>query len=127
MRMSYAILGTLLGLALGLIPGLFHGPIPEKWSFYYYGDTPINGAFVVWGYYVARMSVGVLVGVSVWPSQWWLRGPLAGVFVMLPLGMVALANPLCGSSCMFWNTFSAALVGFLVGLIAFVVTGKSRL
>jgi hypothetical protein len=126
MRGSYGLLCAALGLVLGLVPGFFHGPIPEKWSYYYYADTPIDGAFVVWGYYAARMSIGVLVGVSVWPPQWWLRGPLAGAFLMLPLGLVALANPLCGTSCMFWNTFSAALVGFLVGLVAFLVTGRDH-
>ncbi|HEY5622821.1 MAG TPA: hypothetical protein VIV14_03595 [Gammaproteobacteria bacterium] len=89
---------TALGLILGWAPMVFHGPIPEKWSYFYYGQTPIDGVMLVRAYYVARLSIGLLVGVTVWPQQWYLRGPLCGAFAMLPLGVVALANPLCGGS-----------------------------
>jgi len=126
-RLPYPIVCVLLGLVLGWIPGMLHGPIPEKWSYYYYGQTPIDGIAIVRGYYVARLSVGLLVGITAWPQQWWLRGPLCGALLMLPLGMVALANPLCGAECMFWNTLSAGLVGLVVGGLAFLLTGKSRL
>lgn len=126
MRLPYPLVCLLLGLALGWIPGVLHGPIPEKWSYYYYGQTPIDGAKIVWAYYVARLSIGLLVGLTAWPLQWWIRGPLCGLLMLLPLGVVALANPLCGGACMFWNTFTASLLGFLVAAGAFLLTGKAR-
>jgi hypothetical protein len=92
------LLCTLLGLVLGWAPMFVHGPIPEKWSYYYYGQTPIDGAMLVRAYYFARLSIGLLVGVTAWPAAWYLRGPLCGAFAMLPLGIVALANPLCGGT-----------------------------
>jgi hypothetical protein len=68
-----------------------HGPIPEKYNVLY-----IHGATVVWGWYVARLLIGFIVGISIWPQRWWLRGPLCGVLTMLPLGFVSLATPGCG-------------------------------
>ena len=70
---------------------LFHGPIPEKWTYF-----NVDGSVLVQGYYFARLSIGVWVGLTSVPSRWYLRGPLCGALSMLPLGFVALANPLCG-------------------------------
>jgi hypothetical protein len=58
----------------------------------------MNGQLVVWAYYVARLLIGVAVGATAWPGRWFLRGPLCGAFVMFPLGIVALSNPLCGGT-----------------------------
>jgi hypothetical protein len=90
-RLPYVVVCTAVGLAIGWTPMLFHGPIPEKWSYFY-----VNGAILVWGYYVARLSIGLWVGITATPARWYLRGPLCGALTMLPLGFVALANPLCG-------------------------------
>jgi hypothetical protein len=87
----YPLVCALLGLALGWIPALLHGPIPQKFDVLY-----VRGAVAVWGWYTARLLIGVLVGVTVWPARWWLRGPLCGLVMMLPLGFVVLATPGCG-------------------------------
>jgi hypothetical protein len=87
----YPVVCTLIGLALGWLPTLVHGPIPEKFDVLY-----IRGAVAVWGYYVARCLIGFLVGVTVWPGRWWLRGPMCGLLMLLPLTIVALATPGCG-------------------------------
>ena len=89
--LSYVPLCTVIGLAIGWVPMLFHGPIPEKWDYYY-----VDGSIMVWGYYVARASIGWWVGTTTFPPQWFLRGPLCGALVMIPLGFIALGNPLCG-------------------------------
>jgi hypothetical protein len=95
-KVPYPLFCAVLGAVLGVLPSFFHGPIPEKWSYFNYGTTAIDGATLVWGYYIARGLIGVLVGTTVWPGAWFLRGPLCGVVMMVPLGVVALANPLCG-------------------------------
>lgn len=92
----YPLFCAVLGAVLGWIPMYFHGPIPEKWSYFYYGQTPVDGATLVWAYYAARLSIGGLVGVVGSPRAWYVRGPLCGLYAMFPLGIVALANPLCG-------------------------------
>jgi hypothetical protein len=56
----------------------------------------IRGDVAVWAYYAARLSIGFWVGVGSWPRPWWLRGPLTGFLVMLPITFVALAMPGCG-------------------------------
>lgn len=117
--LHYTALCAVLGVVLGWIPGLVHGPIAEKWSFY-----GIAGGTLVWGYAFARMSIGLWVGMTGSPPQWYLRGPLCGALAMLPLGFVALANPMCGAPCMGWNTLSGAAVGFAVGGLAWSITGK---
>jgi hypothetical protein len=91
--MPYPLLCTLLGLAIGWWPRLVHGPIPYKFNV-----LGLQGAVAVWGWYAARLLIGFLVGVSVWPRPWWLRGPLCGALAMLPLGLVALATPGCGGT-----------------------------
>jgi hypothetical protein len=80
-----------LGLLLGWIPLWLHGPIREKFDVLY-----IQGSLAVWGWYVARMSIGFWIGVSTWPRPWWLRGPLFGFLALLPLTLVSLAMPGCG-------------------------------
>ena len=90
-RVPYPLLCALLGLALGWLPVLLHGPIPEKFNILY-----IRGSIAVWAFYSARLSIGLWVGISVWPARWWLRGPLVGLLAMLPLGLLALATPRCG-------------------------------
>jgi len=70
---------------------VLHGPIPEKFDLLY-----IRGAIAVWAWYAARLMIGFLVGFSVWPRRWWVRGPLCGLLALLPPGLVALATPGCG-------------------------------
>jgi hypothetical protein len=41
---------TLLGAALGWLPILIHGPIPEKFDLLH-----IRGAIAVWGFYLAPL------------------------------------------------------------------------
>lgn len=95
-----------------------HGPIPEKYNLLY-----IQGAVAVWGWYSARLLIGVLVGITVWPRRWWLRGPLCGLLAMFPLGFVSLATPACGAPCMFWNETTGAAIGTLVAGAAWLITG----
>jgi hypothetical protein len=91
MRLPYPLLCALLGLVVGWLPRLVHGPIPEKFDALY-----IRGAIAVWGFYSARLLIGVLVGSTRWPERWYLRGPLCGLVMMLPVGLIALATPGCG-------------------------------
>jgi hypothetical protein len=120
-RVPYPLLCALVGVAIGWIPMLLHGPIPEK-----YDALFIRGAVAVWGWYTARLLIGFLVGITRWPVQWWLRGPLCGLVLMLPLGMVSLATPGCGAPCMGWNLTSAAAIGLIVGAVARFLTGQDR-
>ena len=89
-RLPYPLVCTALGLGLGWLPILVHGPIAEKFDVLY-----IRGPVAVWGFYAARMLIGFWVGVTAWPARWWLRGPLCGFLTMLPLGVVLLATPGC--------------------------------
>lgn len=118
-RLPYPALCALLGLVLGWWPMFLHGPIAEKYDVLY-----IRGAVVVWAWYSARLLIGALVGITVWPRRWWLRGPLSGLLVMFPLGLVSLATPGCGFPCMFWNALTGAAIGTLVGGIAWLLTGE---
>lgn len=118
-RVPYVVVCAALGLVLGWLPGLVHGPIHEKWDLF-----GVRGVMVVSGYYVARLSIGLWVGITNLPEPWYLRGPLCGALVMLPLGFVALANPMCGGPCMGWNTLTGATVGLAVGGLAWAITGK---
>jgi hypothetical protein len=118
---GYAAICTALGLAIGWLPGLAHGPIAEKWDVH-----GVTGSLVVAGYYVARMTIGLWVGITSVPSAWYLRGPLCGALAMLPLGFIGLSNSLCGPPCMFWNTVTGATVGFAVGALAWSITGRSH-
>jgi hypothetical protein len=90
---SLAYLGTcaLLGAVLGWVPVLVHGPIPAKFDVH-----GIDGSLAVWAWYAARMLIGVWVGLTRWPSPWFLRGPLCGALSLLPVGLVSLAVPDCG-------------------------------
>ena len=88
---SYPAVCAVAGFFLGWLPMLFHGPIPEKFDIYY-----INGSVLVIGFYLARLLIGAVVGATVLPSRWYLRGPLCGALMMLPLGFVVLATPGCG-------------------------------
>ncbi len=90
-RAPYVLVCTVLGLVLGWVPLLLHGPIPEKFDVLY-----IRGSVAVWAFYSARLSIGFLVGVSAWPVRWYLRGPLLGFLALLPVTFVALATPGCG-------------------------------
>jgi hypothetical protein len=118
-RVPYLPLCAVLGLALGGVPGMFHGPIPEKFDVLY-----IRGAIAVWGWYAARMLIGFWIGISSWPRHWWLRGPLCGLVSLLPLTLVSLAMPRCGWPCMSANLTSGAAVGALIAGIAWAVTGR---
>lgn len=121
-RFPYPLVCAVLGLALGWLPMIFHGPIPEKYNIHY-----IRGAIAVWGWYVARALIGLLVGITSSPARWYLRGPLCGLLMLLPLGFVSLATPECGPTCMFWNCFTAMLVGTTVAGLAFLITGRHHL
>jgi hypothetical protein len=90
-RRSYSLVCTLAGLVYGWLPVLVHGPIPAKLTI-----ARLNGSVAVWTYYGSRLLIGFMVGCGVWPRAWWARGPLYGVLLMLPPGMLALATPGCG-------------------------------
>ena len=89
--MGYPAVCLLVGLVLSWVPRLVHGPIPYKFNV-----LGIRGDVAVWGWYCARLLIGLLVGITVWPSRWYVRGPLCGALAMLPVGFVALATPGCG-------------------------------
>src|SRR5512139_3128830 len=78
-RLSYTAICVAAGLVLAWVPAFFHGPIPQKFDLFY-----LNGAVMVWGWYLARMLIGLLVGITALPSQWVLRGPLCGLLAMVP-------------------------------------------
>lgn len=90
-RLSFPAISTLVGLLLGWLPSFLHGPIAQKFDLLH-----IDGATAVWGWHVARGSIGFLVGITIWPRRWWLRGPLCGCLALLPLAIVSLATPGCG-------------------------------
>ncbi len=87
----YTAVCVALGLVAGWLPVLLHGPIAEKFNVLY-----IEGSVAVWGFYLARCSIGLWVGISVSPRSWILRGPLCGFLALLPLALVSLAMPGCG-------------------------------
>ena len=119
MRIPYTLLCTLVGIGLGVLPGFVHGPIKEKYDVLY-----IKGAIVVWGWYVARCTIGFLVGITTRPERWWLRGPLCGAIMLVPLSFVSLGTPGCGPPCAASNVSSAIAIGAAVAGIAYVVTGR---
>ena len=119
MRLPYAVVCTLVGIVLGQVPRLVHGPIPQKFDVLY-----IKGAVAVWGWYVARSTIGFLVGITVWPERWVLRGPLCGAIMLVPLCFVSLATPGCGPPCAAFNLSSAIAIGLTVGGVAYLVTRR---
>ena len=118
---SYGLLCTLLGLAIGWLPMLVHGPIPAKYNVLY-----IRGSIAVWGWYTARLLIGLVVGVTRWPRRWYVRGPLCGLLMLFPLSLVSLATPGCGAPCMGANLTSAAAIGMAVAGLAYSLTGQHR-
>ena len=86
-RLPYPLVCTLLGLVLGWVPRFLHGPIPEKFNVLY-----IRGVIAVWAFYSARLLIGFMLGITRWPERWYLRGPLVGFLMMLPVTFVALAT-----------------------------------
>ena len=121
-RLPYPLLCTLLGLALGWLPILIHGPIPEKYNVLY-----IRGAVAVWGWYTARLLIGFVVGITRWPPYWYVRGPLIGFMMLFPLSLVSLATPGCGPPCMSLNLTSATAIGTAVAGIAYLVSGRHHI
>jgi hypothetical protein len=119
-RIPYPVVCALLGLAIGWVPMLLHGPIPEKYDILY-----IQGAIAVWGWYLARLLIGLMIGITWWPRPWWLRGPLIGLLMMFPLGWVSLATPGCGFPCQFWNAVTGAVIGIAVAGGAYLITGRT--
>src|SRR5262245_2886606 len=49
----YLLVCTGIGLLLGWVPAQLHGPIPHKFDVLF-----IEGRIAVWGWYVARSSIG---------------------------------------------------------------------
>jgi hypothetical protein len=90
-RVPYPLLCTLLGFVLGWLPRAIHGPHPGKFTLLY-----LAGSVAVWGFYTARLLIGFLVGITRWPGQWYLRAPLCGFVMLLPVSLIALATPGCG-------------------------------
>lgn len=117
----YALVCALVGLVVGAVPAVVHGPIPQKFDVLY-----IQGSVAVWGWYVARALVGLLVGITTWPAPWWLRGPLCGAIMLVPLSFVSLATPGCGPPCAAANMTSAVSVGFVVAGLARLITGRDH-
>jgi len=89
----YVLLCSVVGFVVGWLPQLVHGPIPYKFNV-----LGLRGEVAVWGWYTARLLIGFVVGITTWPPPWYLRGPLCGLLVMLPLGFVVLATPGCGGT-----------------------------
>jgi hypothetical protein len=116
---SYVLLCTLVGAVIAWVPSYFHGPIPYKFNVF-----GLQGSWAVWDWYLARMYIGFLVGISTWPERWWVRGPLIGFLMLLPPGCISMSNPICGPSCVFWNEVTATSLGIAVAGIAFAVTRK---
>jgi hypothetical protein len=116
---SYIVLCAVLGLALGWLPMLVHGPIPYKYSV-----LGIDGGTAVWGWYIGRLLIGLLVGITAAPARWYLRGPVCGLLLLFPLSLVSLATPGCEAACMFWNNVTAMAIGFAVAGIAFALTRR---
>ncbi len=121
MVLPYPLVCALLGLVVGALPALVHGPIPQKFDVLY-----IQGSVAVWGWYTARALIGVLVGLTTWPARWWLRGPLCGAIMIAPLSFVSLATPGCGPPCAGVNLTSALMVGTLVAGVARAITGRDH-
>ena len=117
----YRLVATLTGLVAAWIPWVLHGPIPAKLD-----RVRLNGAIVVWGWYVARMLIGFVVGCTTWPRIWCLRGALFGVLIMLPCGLFSLGTPGCGPNCMMMNLSTGALIGVVAAGAAWLVTGRSH-
>jgi hypothetical protein len=112
---------TSVGLLAGWLPWLVHGPALEKFDL-----VRLDGRFAVAAYFVARLSIGIWVGLTSWPERWWLRGALCGVLAMLPPACISLATPGCGPRCGLANVASAAAVGVLVAGVAMGLTGRER-
>jgi hypothetical protein len=89
--MAYRLVCAGLGLALGWLPWLLHGPIAYKFNVLF-----MHGNTAVWAFYSARLLIGALVGMTNWPHRWYVRGPLCGLMMMGPVGLIALATPNCG-------------------------------
>lgn len=119
-HVPYPVVCAVLGAIIGWVPSFFHGPIPEKFSIFH-----LNGPVAVWAFYTARMLIGSLVGLAVWPRTWWVRGPLAGLFMIMPVGFISLATPGCGPPCCGWNLTTGAGVGLAVAALARWLTGRS--
>jgi hypothetical protein len=118
---QYRVVCAFTGFVAAWLPFFLHGPIPEKLD-----RVRLNGAIAVWGYYVARLLIGFVVGAATWPQPWWLRGPFFGALLMLPVGTIALATPGCGPNCMALNVTTGAFVGLLAGGAGWLVTGRSH-
>jgi hypothetical protein len=109
------------GLIAAWIPVLLHGPIAEKLD-----RVRLNGALAVWGWYVARMLIGVVVASTTWPRRWWLRGGLFGALLMLPPAIVSAATPGCGASCAALNVSTGAVIGVVAAAAAWLATGRDH-
>ena len=120
-RLGYRGVCTVLGLIAGWVPMFLHGPIPQKFDVLY-----IRGSVTVWGFYLARLTIGFFVGNTSWPAAWWIRGPLCGFLVMLPAGIILLGVPGCGGMCTVYNLLSATTIGFSIAGLAWLLTGRNH-
>jgi hypothetical protein len=118
-RFPYALVCTALGLLVGWAPRLVHGPIPQKFDALY-----IDGAIAVWAFYAARLSIGFMIGITTWPRPWFVRGPLIGALMVLPVVLIALATPGCGNTCGIVNMTSGIAIGTVVAGAAYALTGR---
>lgn len=119
MSLRYILLCTAIGLSLCWVPTLIHGPIREKWDYYY-----LNGGWAIWNWYLARGMVGFFVGITLWPRRWWLRGPLVGLLLLMPPCMMSMSNPLCGPPCVMGNESTGMGLGLIVAGLAFLLTRR---
>ena len=58
-NLPYPAVCIVLGLVLGWLPLLLHGPIHQKFDVLF-----IRGSVAVWAFYGARLSIGVWIGIS---------------------------------------------------------------
>lgn len=122
-RVPYLLVCLLVGVPLAWAPVVLglHGPIPEKFDVLY-----IEGRVAIWSYYVARMLIGFWIGITAFPAQWWLRGPLCGFLAVFPLTLISVAMPGCGPPCMQMNLGTATFTGLVVAGLVRWLSGRDH-
>ena len=118
-RIPFPLVCAVLGLVLGWIPILLHGPRREEFDVLY-----VIGDVAVWGFYAGRCGIGLWIGLTAFPRRWFLRGPMCGFLAIIPLAMIQLAMPRCGLQCMSSNVASGTALGLLIAGLAWLLTGR---